>query len=129
VKLEYLRQIDPEDPRRSIVRLYEHKPGEVLQLIDVLRALSNRRKTEVGLETMSFVEPIDGCRLLLKCGDSDKGIVDLGSCCLECELKEESWETAARRAESLIAAGAGAFQWLYDVATPIEFLLSLDGSW
>ena len=129
MKLEYLRETDPEDPRRSIVRLYDFKPSEVLKLIEVLRRLSKRRNPPVRLDQMSFIEPIGGCCLLLKCGDSDRGISDLGNNYLECELREESWETAAQRAELLVAAEAGAFNWLYDVDAPTEFLLSLDGGW
>jgi hypothetical protein len=129
VKLEYLRQTDTKDPRRSIVRLYDFKPGELQALIEIFRRLSKRRKTEVRLERKSFTEPIEGCRLLLKRGDSDRGISDLGGNYLECELKGESWETAALRAESLVAAACGSFQWLCDLAAPIEFLLSRDGRW
>ena len=75
MKLEYLEGIDSQRPKNSLIRLYRYKPDEAIQLIAIFSNLAKGAVAAVSLEQQHFIEPIDGCRLLLKCATYDHGIL------------------------------------------------------
>ncbi len=124
MKLEYI-----QESKESLIRLYGFTTKELSLLSKAFRGLTVRDQT-IQLEEMPFVEPMGGCKLTLKCGERDKGITPMDrDNSFECELTAKSWEHAADLADGLAGSVAGSFQWLYEVATPIQFLLSQSGAW
>jgi hypothetical protein len=132
MKLDHLEHTDREYPEDSIVRLYAFEPSEVVQLLDLFRNLADNPGVAVQLDEVPLVQSIGGCRILLKCGETDSGITKLAGYknSFECTLTAEGWRHAAYLAEWFtVKREPNTYQWLYDLDTHIDFLLSPVGVW
>jgi hypothetical protein len=74
MKLEYL----PQGPHGSgLIRLYEYVPGEVPELKGIVGKLATGAREQISLEDEKWLVPVDDCRLTLRRGDGDFGVISL----------------------------------------------------
>ena len=73
-------------------------------------------------------DQVNGCRLYLRAGQSDKGLRAVAPGVFECVLTEYAWDTMAGLVEPLCETDAQGYQWLNESAG-IRLLLSHDGKW
>ncbi len=130
MKIEYLNNTNPDDPKESILRIFDFDSSEARQFKDVLSQLANDSVFEVDMNSLPFVESVGGCRLTLKAGSRDKGVQMSSRNTFECILTRTTWSNVKYLVEPFCEGDIrGYFQWLYDLSGDIELLLSPDGGW
>jgi hypothetical protein len=128
MKMDYLATGSDDCP---LIRLYDFTPKEVVQLCGVFASLASGIVRTVSLHEQPFVQPVDGCHLMLQTAREDKGIEKVDARSFDCTLTQDGWEDEAERAKPLAGDDArGHNQWLlYSVPSEIRLLLSWDGTW
>jgi hypothetical protein len=88
VKLEYVNTTS----RGRIISLHGFNTSEARQLRQIFADLASGVSTSVELHAMPFIESVDDCRLKLRSGASDVGIVGIGPNAFECTLRPLIWD-------------------------------------
>ena len=124
MKLEFLPDGSDDCP---LVRLYDFSPVEVADLAAAISGLAEGRTTTCPVHALTGVEPVNGCRLTLRVGWRDQGMVQLpGPADFNCVLTPDTWANVAGLTEPFVAGSTG-FQWL--AGGDARWLLSGDGHW
>jgi hypothetical protein len=130
MKIEYLTEVNPAYPSDSILRIFDFDYFEACQFREILSKLANGSVAETDLSNLPFVTSISGCRLILKVGSKDKGIVPLSGNAFECILTRNAWQDAESFVEPFCDENpVSGYQWLYDLDNDIELLFSKNGDW
>jgi hypothetical protein len=125
MRLEFLSDGSDDCP---LIRLYAFDCTEVARLFADLSALASREQESIAVHDLPGVESIAECRLFLRTGARDRGVVQLpGPKSFECALTPESWDNVAGLAEPFLN-GNGGHQWLVTWGDA-KWLLSTDGHW
>jgi hypothetical protein len=125
MKLEFLPTGSADCP---LIRLYDFRPAEVANLATAICGLAEGLTTTCPVHELMGVEPVNGCRFVLRAGHRDRGMVRLpGSGNFECVLTTDSWANVAGLTEPFVAGRSG-FQWL-STGGDARWLLSRDGQW
>jgi hypothetical protein len=125
MKLEFLPDGSDDCP---LVRLYDFDRTDVARLFDGLTALASRERDDIAVHDLPGVEAVSGCRLLLRNGATNRGVVRLpGPASFTCILTRESWDNVAGLAEPFMRETRG-YQWLI-ASGDAKWLLSTDGQW
>jgi hypothetical protein len=126
MKMEFLAEASPDCP---LIRLYDFQTRDALELKNLFDSLADGTRTAIALHEQSFIEPIDGCRLNLRVGIRDTGIVQTGPFTFEGRLTPARWSDVAGLSEPFcVSAEPNRFQWLNE-DSKISLLLSPDGMW
>jgi hypothetical protein len=125
MKLEYLAEGSQDCP---LIRLYEFDQPEVLRLRKIAVSLANRSAVNIALHDERDVEAVSSCKLILRSGPKDAGVVQTGPLTFECTLKPDTWGSVKRLIDPFCESKIGGFQWLSDQGE-ISLLLSRSGSW
>jgi hypothetical protein len=125
MKLEFLPDGSDDCP---LVRLYDFAPHEAAGLVSAALDLASGRQRVTAVHDWPGVEAIDGCRLLLRSGPRDRGLVRLAAPAdFECVLTPATWDDVAGLTEPFIA-GCGGFRWLSEIGDA-RWLISGSGHW
>ncbi len=125
MELEFLPDGSDDCP---LIRAYGFSPEEAAGLVDALYALAAGRRATVAVHELPGVEAVAGCRLVLRAGPRDRGVVQLhGAASFECVLSPDGWDNVAGLAEPF-AEGGGGYQWLV-TSGDATWLLSRSGQW
>lgn len=124
MKLEYLEKVSPDS---SIIRLYEFDSKEIAELISVIATRIIESSECIDLDLLPFVIPVN-CRLRLHISDQDLGITKKLNGHFECNLSKDAYKEMLDLIVPFQKQNNG-YQWLYDIYTEIEFLLSPSGKW
>ena len=126
MKLQFLPEGSLDCP---LIRLYDFEAADALRLKGLFDGLATGSRTEVSLHEQMGMEPVDGCRLSLRVGKRDTGIVQKGPFTFVCDLTPLRWADVASLTEPFCkAAEANVHQWLNEDGQ-ISLLLSPDGKW
>lgn len=111
---------------------------------DKIICLSHFSKTELQLLIQSLKDVLKGTvivlseqayiyykevRLELKLSNIDYGISQKSEMSFVCNLSTSGYKNAINLIQHLLQNKMNGFQWLYDIDTSIEFLLSKDAKW
>jgi hypothetical protein len=130
MKIEYLTNTNPAHPKDSILRIFDFTSSEACQFRDILSKLADGLCTEIVLNSFPFVTSVADCRLVLKVGQKDKGVISLSANNFECILTRDAWEDAQAFVEPFCdTRDVSGYQWLYNLNTHIELLFSKNGDW
>ena len=130
MKIEYLPKVNPDHPNDGILRIFDFNSSEACQFRDMLAKLADSSSSETDVNSLPFVTSIASCRLGLKVGSKDKGLISLPNNAFECILTRDTWENVQGLVEPFCDENdAVGYQWLYDLDTDIELLFSPDGDW
>lgn len=125
MKLEYIADGAIDTP---LIRLYDFGTKEAVELHRLVCGLSAGRQEQVALDRARGFEAVDGCRLVLRIGSRDEGIVRRHDGFV-CTLTLSTWQEVAERVQPFCErAEHNAFQYLDDTSE-IALLLSVDGGW
>jgi hypothetical protein len=125
MKIDYVEHSDPAHPEDSILRIYDFDATEATELKDLFRKLADGRIKEIELTSLPFIYPIEGIKLILRSGQQDDGISQISQNAFLCVLSPSGWIGAM----NLTHPNMIGFNWLYDLETDIDFLLSKNGGW
>ena len=130
MKIEHLTNTNPAHPKDSILRIFDFTSSEACQFRDILSKLADGSISEFDLSGLPFVTSIGGCRLTLKVGSRDKGVIRFSDTAFECILTKLTWENAEAFVEPFCdTKDFSGYQWLYNLDTDIELLFSQGGDW
>lgn len=125
MKLEFLPDGSDACP---LIRVYDFDRAEAARLFAALSALAARERERIAVHDLPGAEPISECRLFLRTGARDRGVVQLpGPASFECVLTPGSWNNVAGLVEPFLI-GKGGYQWLVG-SGDAKWLLSTDGHW
>jgi hypothetical protein len=126
MKLEFLEKGSPDCP---LIRLYAFDESEAGRLQEILCSICSGAVATVALHSEPGIEPIGGCRLTLRLGRQDLGIIRRGPTAFDCVFTVDMWLQVAGLAEPICErAKPGYYQWLTDQGYASLFL-SPDGCW
>ena len=125
MKLEFLPDGSDDCP---LVRAYDFLPSELARFAAALSALASREPQRIAVHELSGVEAVFGCRLFLRSGSEDRGLVQLPTPAhFECILTPDGWCNVSGLTEAFVHGGS-AHQWLVTYGDA-KWLLSRDGQW
>jgi hypothetical protein len=127
MKLEFLASGSPDCP---LIRLYDFDVAAAERLRELFRRLSDASLLCASLHEQLGVEAIDGCRLDLRLGSRDCGIVQTTPSSFECILTAEGWSQVVDLLEPFCGSVGKPrrYQWLNEDGE-VSLLLSPLGSW
>ena len=120
MKLEYIEDINGYD--EHAVRLSDFDSAQANTLRDVINQVIADKK-EIELTTLDFIELLN-CKLTLRISEEDLGISTTDYVIFFCDLTVGSYKNTAKLLEPFCRKESRGYQWLYDLDTPIGFLLS-----
>jgi len=123
--LEYLAVGSDRCP---LIRLHSFDRADIASLTNTCKALANTRWTELQLHLQPWVLALDGCRLTLRAGLSDRGVSQPppGESFVM-EYAREGWREVADKMAPFLDGSTG-FQWLTNEGD-VNVLLSPSGEW
>lgn len=125
VKLEYIADGAIDTP---LIRLYDFGTKEAVELHRLVCDLSAGRQEQVALDGARGIEAVDGCRLVLRVGTRNEGVVRQGDGFV-CTLTASTWRDVAELVQPFCErADRNTFQYLDDTSE-ITLILSVDGGW
>jgi hypothetical protein len=126
MKLDYIDNVN--NYGEDIVRLYDFKKEEALRFKEAIEETIIARNEELQLELLDFIEPRN-CYLTLRLYDTDEGIQTLDNINFYCFLTLEAYKEMVKLIEPFCKKDTKAYQILYDIDTPIDFLFAPAGTW
>jgi hypothetical protein len=125
MRLEYLAEGSRHCP---LIRLYAFSQADAIKLKRLVSALIVGDRRDVALHDEKWVEPVGDCRLVLKRGNRDQGVCQVGSSSFECVLSTDGWSNVEGLLEPFCNSNTAGFQWLTHDGT-ISLLVSQSGHW
>lgn len=125
MKLEHLPAAP--DSHDELIRLFSFDARETAALMTVVSDWLRDPSAPLRLEALPFVSNVN-CSLHFVLAAQDDGIRENAFGAYECRLTIASFERMLNLVEPFCKEAKG-YQWLYDLDTPIDFLLSVNGAW
>jgi len=130
MKIEYLSNTDLAHPNDSILRIFDFDTEEASKFRDIVSKLAHGKTSKFDLNNMPFIFPVKDCRLVLKKGTKNRGVIQVSQKSFDCILKKEAWKNAYDLIGPFCdSSNSNGHQWLYDLGTDIELLFSPTGKW
>lgn len=127
MKLEYLPQINAYND--SLIRLYDFDVVQASKLQVQISQKIIHNKIELDLSQLDFIESIN-CNLVFRLSERDIGIFTEDNNVFFCDLTLRKFEEMILIIEPFTKkTEAGCSNWLFDLNTQIELLISPDGDW
>ncbi len=126
MKLEFLLDGLPD---RSLIRLYGFDQTGAMRLREAIRTLAINLRQSILLHEEWWIEPVDDCRLDLRIGTRDLGVVERAPSNFECIVTSSTWTHMVSLVDPFCESGvANSYQWLNEDGE-ISLLLSPNGQW
>lgn len=126
MKLDYIGPINKYGD--NIVRLYDFNSLEAKKLRKVLKQQIIKNKTWVELTDLDFIEGRN-CTLMLRITEEDLGITRLSKTVFCCEMTIKGYENMVKLLSPFCEKETKGYQYLYDIDSLTDFLLSPAGTW
>lgn len=127
MKLEYLPRINAYYD--SLIRLYDFDVVQASKLQVQISQKIIHNKIELDLSQLDFIESIN-CNLVFRLSERDIGIFTEDNNVFFCDLTLRKFEEMILIIEPFTKkTEAGCSNWLFDLNTQIELLISPDGDW
>lgn len=127
MKLEYLPRINAYND--SLIRLYDFDVVQASKLQVQISQKIIHNKIELDLSQLDFIESIN-CNLVFRLSERDIGIFTEDNNVFFCDLTLRKFEEMILIIEPFTKkTEAGCSNWLFDLNTQIELLISPDGDW
>jgi hypothetical protein len=121
MKLKFLENINEYD--EHAVRLNDFDKMQAGLFLEILRDLSAHKNHTVTLTDFEFIEPVN-CQLVLRVSETDEGITTDNNTHFFCDLTLDAYAEMIRLVEPFCLKETDAFQYLYDLDNPIDFIFS-----
>ena len=131
MELVFYEKYDDNYPNDAIFCL---KKFSKEALIKLSREINNliERYSYINLSDLNYINNLTKKTLILKIGEENKGIIKIKENMYECILQKSQYiemkDILLHYSATEIEITRG-YNWLYNVATDIDFLLSYSGSW
>ena len=127
MKLEFLSEGSHDCP---LIRLYDFDATGAARLREAFRSLADGSSRAIDLHEEWWIEPLEGCRLTLRVGARDLGVVQRLPMAFDCVLGKEGWLEMADKSGPFCQGPLREeeCQWLNQDGE-ISLLLSPRGTW
>lgn len=127
MKLDYLTQINAYND--GLIRLYDFDVVQAAKLQVQISQKIIHNKIELDLSQLDFIESIN-CNLVFRLSERDIGIFTEDTNVFFCDLTLRKFEEMILIIEPFTKkTETGCSNWLFDLNTQIELLISPDGDW
>src|SRR5882762_3408035 len=106
MKIEFLADGSQDCP---LIRLYDFEYEGAVGLLQVFISLSNGGRDLIQLDHEPGFESVGGCRLTLRLGKRDLGVVERARAEFDCVLTQEGWDDIAARLEPFCKPGCSGY--------------------
>jgi hypothetical protein len=124
--LDYIHNINSSG--EHIIRLYNFNQKQSGLFQQLIKAFILRPETSLDLTTIAFIHPRN-CTLMLRIAEENLGIHTQNKTDFFCDLTLAGYEQMVLLLEPFCQKETKAYQWLYDLDNPIDFLFSPAGTW
>ena len=125
MKIGYVKNIN--EYGESLLRLYNFDKRQSIQFRDMLLEVVVNRQQKLDLSTVDFIEEGD-VNLVLGLFRTDEGILTRDYKNFICALTLDGFQNMLELLEPFCHKETKAYQYLYDIDNPIDFLFSPAGS-
>lgn len=121
MKLKFLEDINEYD--EHAIRLNDFDKAEAVMFLQLLKDITSGNCNLVELTDYDFIEAIN-CELILRVSESDEGITTEDNKLFVCDLTRESYADMIILIRPFCLKETDAYQYLYELDNPIDFLFS-----
>jgi len=121
MKLKFLEDINEYD--EHAIRLNDFDQAEAIMFLQLLNDIKTGKSYQIELKDYDFIEAIN-CELILRVSESDEGISTEDNNVFFCDLTRESYVVMIQLIRPFCLKETDAYQYLYDLDNPIDFLFS-----
>jgi hypothetical protein len=125
MRIEY---ISGDDEYCPLIRLFDFTPQEIAELRRVVDQLANGGIREFDLARLPFATMVGDVQFVFRLTDRDQGIKETLPMTFELCYTIDGFEDVSWRLNSFERPAIG-HQWLLDVPSDFQLLISPDGSW
>jgi hypothetical protein len=126
MELDYIENVN--EYGENILRLYNFDKSQAIQFRDLIKDTIINKKQKLDLSQVEFIEARN-CNLILGLFNTDEGIISNDNKTFFCALILESYKNMLRLLEPFCMKETKAYQFLYDIDNPTDFLFSPAGTW
>jgi len=131
MELDFYENINDNYPNDAIFCLKNFSKEELINLSTEIDNLIEDN-LHINLSELNYINNLTKKTLILKIGEENKGIIKIKENMYECILQKSQYiemkDILLHYSATEIEITRG-YNWLYNVATDIDFLLSYSGSW
>ena len=125
MELDYIENVNEFE--ENILRLYNFDKSQAIKLRDLIIDTVINKKQKLDLSQVDFIERWN-CNLILGIFKSDEGIISNDNKTFYCALTLEGYENMLKLIEPFCKKETKAYQFLYDIDNPNDFLFSPAGT-
>jgi len=126
MKMEFLAEGSADRP---LIRLYDFDVVGARRLREAFRSLADGTRRTIPLHEEWWIEPVDECRLTLRLGVRNLGVVQRVSTSFDCVLTKDAWRDGASLTDPFCEAELTRSDTWLDQNGEIALLLSPSGLW
>ncbi len=126
MELDYIENIN--EFGENILRLYNFDKSQAILFRELIKDTIVNRKRKLDLSQVEFIERRN-CNLILGLFKTDEGIFSTDNKTFYCALTLESYKNILKLLEPFCKKETKAYQFLYDIDNPTDFLFSPAGTW
>ncbi len=126
MELDYIENIN--EFGENVVRLYNFDKCQAVKFRELIKDTIINRKQKLDLSQVDFIEKRN-CNLILGLFKTDDGILSNDNKTFYCALTLESYKNMLKLLEPFCEKETKAYQYLYDIDNPTDFLFSPAGTW
>ena len=131
MELEFYENVNENYSNDSIFCLKNFSKEELNKLSAEVDNLIEGR-SHINLSDLNYINNVTKKTLVLRTGVENKGIIKINEDAYECILGKTQYiemKEIIRRLTANETEMTSGYNWLYNAAADIDFLLSYDGSW
>ena len=125
MQIEYISSDDEYCP---LIRLFDFTTQEIVELRRVVEQLAHGTIAEFDLARLPSAKMVGDVQFAFRLTDRDEGIKETSPMHFELHYTKDGWDDVSCRLEPFERPTSG-YQWLLDVPSDVQLLLSHDGTW
>ena len=126
MKLDYI--VNVNEYGDNIVRLYDFNMAQAVLFRQMIQDTIISNNSNLELSSLEFIQARN-CKLTLRIGEEDIGIIASGKRNFYCDLTTQSYIHMISLLEPFCVKETNGYQWLYDIDSQTDFLFSPAGTW
>lgn len=125
MELDYIDNVNEFD--ENVIRLYNFDKSQSIKFRDLIIDIIINKKQKLDLSQVDFIERRN-CNLILGLFKTDEGIISDDNKTFYCALTLDGYENMLKLIEPFCKKETKAYQFLYDIDNPNDFLFSPAGT-
>jgi hypothetical protein len=128
MELDFYENYRTDYPNDSMFCLKHFSKEELIKLSLEIDNLTDKG-LDINLSSLDYINNLSKRTLILKTGEENKGIIKIKENMYECILQKPHYNEIKEMLLSYETEETVTYNWLYDVVSETDFLLSDSGHW